>query len=141
MRRAVSRILLAAGLAAAVAACDSTATVPVTPSPTPTLVTESFAGDVQPGGTVVHQFTAVEAGVVTATLTSLSPLSTAYMGMSIGVWDGTSCSSVAQNDVKVGLPVVGTATIKNVNLCLRVYDVGNIPPEATYSYTATVTHF
>jgi hypothetical protein len=134
---------LAAGLAAAVAACDSTATVPVAPSsPTPTLVTESFAGDVQPGGVVVHHFTAVEAGVVTATLGSLSPLSTAYMGMSIGVWDGTSCSSVAQNDsVKVGSSVIGTATINNVSLCLRVYDVGNVPPDATYSYTVTVTHF
>jgi hypothetical protein len=62
--------------------------------------------------------------------------------MSLGVWDGTNCSSIAQNDVvRVGSTVVGTATVTNVALCLRVYDIGNIPDEATYSYTAVVEHY
>ena len=62
--------------------------------------------------------------------------------MSLGVWDGKSCSVTATNDaVAVGSNVTGTATIDNVSLCLRVYDIGNVPPDTTYSYTATVAHF
>jgi hypothetical protein len=144
VRRAVAGILVAAGLALAVSACNnSTVTVPTTPTPTPTIITENFGGDLVLGTTNVHMFTANK-GVATATVTSLSPLSTAHIGMSLGVWDGTSCSVVATDDaMSVGKvpPLTGTATIDNVNLCLRVYDIGNIPPDATYSYTATVAHY
>jgi hypothetical protein len=139
--RAVSAFLLAAGLALATAACDSTAQLPVDPTPTPTVITENFAGDLGIGTIGVHQFTANK-GVATATLTSLSPLSTAFLGMSLGTWDGTTCTVIAASDAaNVGSRVVGTATIDNVAMCLRVYDIGNVPPEATYSYTVTVAHF
>jgi hypothetical protein len=142
VRRAVAGILVAAGLVLAVSACNnSTVTVPTTPTPTPTIITENFGGDLVLGTTNVHMFTANK-GVATAALTSLSPLSTAHIGMSLGLWDGTTCSIVATNDaMAVDSAVVGTATIDNVNLCLRVYDIGNIPPDTTYSYTATVAHY
>jgi hypothetical protein len=140
VRRAVSGILVAAGLALAAAACDNTVT-PTTPTETPTITTESFSGDLVLGTTNVHQFTAKK-GVATATLTSLSPLATAHVGMSLGVWDGKSCSVVASNEATaVGSVVVGTATIESVDLCLRVFDIGNVPPDATYSYTASVAHY
>jgi len=141
VRRAASAVVLAAGLALATAACDSTVEVPLEPTPTPTIITENFSGDLVTGTISVHQFAAAK-GVATATLTSLSPLATAYVGMSLGVWDGNACSVVATNDaVNVGARVIGTATIDGVALCVRVYDIGNVPPEATYSYTVTVAHF
>jgi hypothetical protein len=142
MRRSVSTFLLAAGLALAASACNTTTTtVAPSPTPTPTIVTETFTGDLVTGATNVHTFTANK-GVSTATLASLAPLATAHIGMSLGVWDGTTCSVVATNDaMAVGSTVVGTATIDSVSLCLRVYDIGNIPPDATYSYSATVAHF
>ena len=142
MRRVVSGILVAAGLAVAVSACNNNAvTVPTTPTQTPTLVTETFGGDLVLGTIDIHEFSANK-GVATATLTGLTPLATAHVGMSLGVWNGTSCSTVASSDaVAVGSTVVGTATIDSVSLCLRVYDIGNIPSDTTYSYTATVAHY
>ena len=142
MRRTVRGIVVAGGLAVAISACNNnTVTVPTTPTPTPTIVTENFGGDLTLGRTVVHTFDAKK-GVATAGLGSLTPLSTAHIGMSLGVWDGTTCSVVATNDAAgVGSTVVGTATIDSVTLCLRVYDIGNIPPDTTYTYNATVAHY
>jgi hypothetical protein len=139
--RAVSGILAAAGLLVAASACQNTTVTPLAPTTTPTIITENFGGDLVLGTITVYQFTANK-GVATASLTSLTPLATAHVGMSLGVWDGTTCSIVATSDaMSVGSTVVGTATIDNVTLCLRVYDVGNVPPDQTYTYTATVAHF
>jgi hypothetical protein len=140
VRRAVSGILVAVGLAFSLSACDNVVT-PVAPTETPTIVTETFTGDLVLGTINVHQYTAKK-GVTAATLTSLTPLTTSHVGMSLGVWDGTTCTAVATNDASgVGSQVVGTATIETVNLCLRVYDIGNVPPDTTYSYTASVAHY
>jgi hypothetical protein len=135
-------LLLAAGLALAVSACgNTTTTTPTTPTPTPTLITDTFSGDLALGTTNVYTLTA-QKGVATATLTSLAPLATAHIGMSLGVWDGKNCSVVATNDaMTVGSTVVGTAAVETVTLCLRVYDIGNIPPDTIYTYTATVSHY
>lgn len=142
MGRLVSTFLVAAGLALTASACNSTTTtVAPSPTPTPTIITETFSGDLVTGSINVHTFSANK-GVATATLASLAPLATAHIGMSLGVWDGASCSVVATNDATaVGSTVVGTATIDAVTLCFRVYDIGNIPPDTTYTYTATVKHF
>ena len=140
MRGMLWRAVLAAGLCGFVASCgnNSTPTTPTTPSAT--TVTETFSGELTIGQTQVHTFT-VKAGVVTATLTSLSPLSTAALGMSLGVWDGTNCGITAINDASVVSSTVTGTAAQALTLCLRVYDVGNIPDGTTYSYTAAAVHY
>ncbi len=141
MRSLLSTILVV-GLAAGLAACGGTNnTSTTTPtSPSTTQVTDTYSGNLTTGGSVTHTFT-VGVGVVTTTLTNLAPLSTASIGVILGTWDGTTCTAILQNDnMKVGGTLVGTAQ-GTVNLCLRVYDVGNIPADTTYTYTATVAHY
>lgn len=146
MRRIIGQGIVAIGLAALMVACGGSSDSPTTPTTPSTAVsvTDTYTGDLLLGATKVHSFS-VGAGVVTATLTALSPLATASIGMAFGTWDGTNCNAivptVVQNDnMKVGTTLTGTATT-TVSMCLRVYDVGNIPDGATYSYTVTVTHF
>jgi hypothetical protein len=135
---------VAAVLAALVGACDSGNTA-VSPTPTgPTRVTENFSGTLVKGGTAVHSLS-VGAGVVTTTLTALSPSTSTLIGMAYGLWDGTTCSpitptAVSSNSMFVGASLVGTATTK-ISLCVKVYDVGNIPADTTYSYTIAVAHY
>lgn len=143
MRRIITQGIAGIALAALLGACGGT-TTPTTPTPSTESKTETFAGDLQQGTSKIHTLS-VGAGVVTATLTALSPLATASIGMAFGTWDGTNCQAitptVVQNDnVKVGTSLVGTAAT-NLSMCLRVYDVGNIPADTTYTYNVSIVHF
>lgn len=132
-------------LAASLVACDSGNTpTPTTPTPTGTQITETFTGTLTAGTSQVHSFN-VGVGVVDATLNSLSPVSTTAIGSSYGFWDGLSCSPITPTVVEsssmvLGMTLVGTA-MKSAAICLKVYDVGNIPAGTTYTYVYTVTHY
>jgi hypothetical protein len=140
VRREVFRIPAAVGVAVLLAACNGSST-PTPTTPSTVSVTENYSGDLVQNGQKIHTFS-TGAGVVTATLTSLTPLATASVGMSLGLWDGTNCGvTISNENTKVGSTVVGTSTQATVSLCLRVYDVGNFAAGTTYSYTATVVHY
>jgi hypothetical protein len=127
------------------AACNSnTTTTPTTPTPVAVPTTESVTGELKTGTTDIHHFP-VGIGVVNAILTGLSPVSTTLIGTAYGLWDGANCNPVTPtvvetNQMTVGTTLTGTA-IKSTDLCLRVYDVGNIPADTTYTYSFTVTHY
>jgi hypothetical protein len=76
------------------------------------------------------------------TLTDEAPLATMGLGMDVGQWDGTNCTTVISNtNSKVGTALIGTNTsASNINLCVRVYDVGNITEGSTVTYTVTAQH-
>jgi len=130
---------VAAVLAVSIWACGET-TTPTTPTPTPVeKVTDTFTGTLAPQGFVVHTFQAKAAGTVTTTLTAVGPDSTLVLGVSVGTWDGFTCTSVVGSQTaQLGSVLVGTATAA-VNLCVYVYDVGNIIDSATY--TVQVVHY
>jgi uncharacterized membrane protein len=130
-------------LASSLWACNnSTTTIPTTPT-TPTTpaekVTETFTNTLELGATDYYGFSAKSAGIVTTTVTSLSPDSAATIGVAVGTFDGLSCTPVVVTETaKVGSVLIGTATAA-VNLCLKVYDVGLLADPTTY--IITIDHY
>jgi len=140
MHRFTSRALLVLCSSARMAACGGDDIPPPTapsPGPPPT-ITETFEGEINRNGAATHPFLAEASGNVTVTLDFLEPEEVASIGLSLGTWNGSACQTVIANDTAVrGASLLGTASIAS-NLCLRVYDTGDIPTLA--SYQVTVVH-
>ena len=137
----VLSVLIAGGVAAGmlgVTACGGATPV----APTVVTTTETFSGSLSQGTIMVHPFVVAAQGTVVITMTALSgPVSTIAMGMDVGTWDGTNCTSISGSAIstaKVGSVISGTAVPSN--LCARVFDVGNIGATDSYTYTLTVLH-
>jgi hypothetical protein len=141
MKRPMGRgLAVAVVLATSLWACgdSTTTTTPITPTPAEK-ITETFTGTLALQGTDYYGFAAKSAGVVTTTLTSLSPDNTVAIGVAVGTFDGLSCTPVVLSETaKVGSVLIGTATAP-INLCLKVYDVGTITDPTTY--TVTIDHY
>jgi hypothetical protein len=132
-------LAFAAVLSLSAAACDSgdTPTDPSDPGDPPATVTETFSGSLTVNGGQSFSFTAQAAGAVTATLTFISPDNT-VVGLALGTWNGTICQVILANDnTSRGITVTGQAS-SGGNLCTRVYDVGQLGSQATF--TVTVVH-
>jgi hypothetical protein len=137
LKSAGTKLLLVAVLCAGAAACDEEAPPPPT-TPTPT-VTETFTGDVSQNGAQTHNFSTAASGVVTATLKEVAPDSSLVIGFSLGNWTGSSCQIVLANDAATGGAIL-TGTMSGIgNLCLRMYDVGNVPA-AGATYRVEIVH-
>ena len=107
-------------------------------APTPTQVTDTFAGTLTVNGGTTFQFLGTR-GTVTATLSSVAPDSTIAVGMSLGTWNGASCSAILSNDLAfLGAAIYGTVNATGT-LCLRVYDVGKLAEPLTFE--VAVVHF
>ena len=138
LKSSAARLLLVVIVAAGVAGCDDEA--PTAPTP-PAPVTETFAGSVPPNGAQTHSFATAGSGTVTATLKSITPDPALVIGFSLGNWNPTSstCQIVLANDAATGGTVL-TGTMSGIgNLCVRVYDVGNIAGNPA-AYTVEVVH-
>jgi hypothetical protein len=110
---------------------------------TPTeATTERFSGTVTVGGSAINQFTvALSGGLLTVTLTAAGPPSNIVMGITVGRWDGTSCTTLQGGTVPAS---AGTApqiagNVDAGRYCLSVFDVGNLSAPVTFN--ATVTHY
>jgi hypothetical protein len=109
-------------LTSATAACggDDEPTTPTGPT-APTTATVTFTGTVNRNGAETNPFP-TDGGTITVTINSLSPDSTAVVGLTLGTWNGAACQSVISNDrATQGTTVIGTATGSG-NLCVRVFD-------------------
>ena len=135
----MSRFKLALLLAGAVSvsACNnSTTNIPTQPSQ-PNYVTDSFDGSINRNGAATHPFSVSSAGVITATIQTVSD-SSKRIGLSLGTWNGTACAIIIANDQAAeGTTVTGQATAFGT-LCVRVYDVGNVVDPL--AYTLRVIH-
>lgn len=135
-----TRLIAVLILTFAVAGCDDE-TTPTGPS-TPVTVTDTFSGAVTQNGAQTHSFSTATGGPVTATLTSLGPDSALVIGFSLGTWNTTtsSCSVVLANDAATGgAKLTGTMTGTG-SLCVRLYDVGNVPASTPAAYSVEVVH-
>jgi hypothetical protein len=123
---------------------EDTPTAP-TP-PTPTTVTDTFSGSLTRNGAASHNFTALGAGTVTTTLTAVGPDALGadgtalVVGFGVGLWSGSACTispGTAQDRA-----VQSSVLYANVNapgeLCVRVFDVGNVTDPV--DYTVTIVH-
>jgi hypothetical protein len=143
MRRFRSRqLVVLAVVALSTWTCGSTATTPSNPTttPTPAGTTEVFSSPLTPNGAVTFSFTTGTNGLITVSLTSISPDSTLALGLALGVLTGTSCELKITNDTAAqGTAVSGIAGSAS-NFCARVYDAAGVVATPV-SVSVTVTHF
>jgi len=105
--------------------------------------TETFTGTLSQNGAFTHIFTTTTLGAVTVTIVSLAPNSSQIVGLSLGVWTGTSCSTSPQtggsaNDTATSGSAITLNATAAGNLCARLYDVGFVTTPVLY--TLTITH-
>ena len=114
--------------------------VPTTPTPDRPQISEPpISGTLTVNGGATHSFT-TGSGLITVTITSLSPNSEARIGLSLGTFNNNgACQVVIANDSATqGTSVVGNASTTG-SFCARVYDVGQLG--APTDYALTVVHF
>jgi len=112
---------------------------PTTPTTTtPETVTDTFSGTITANGAATHSFAVKTTGSVTATLTSLSPNAELVVGFGVGTWNGSVCNVVLARDRAVQSTVIYGNVNASGELCVRIYDVGNVT-EPT-DYFVTVVH-
>jgi hypothetical protein len=75
-------------------------------------------------------------------LTSVAPLATMALGVSVGSWNGTTCGTkIAENDnARSGTTALSGIAAAAGSYCVQVFDSGNIPDTWSVSYTVQVTH-
>jgi hypothetical protein len=119
-------------------ACDDD--IPTAPTTPTQPVTVTFSGTLARNGAQTHDFQTQTSGTVTATLTSIDPADSGIIGFSLGTWNGTVCQAVLANDAAAQSAVL-TGTVASISsLCVRMYDVGNVPEDGTVAYTVQVVH-
>ncbi len=131
-------LALVCALAFAAAACSGNSTTPTTPTtPAPAPGTETFTGQLAPGGVAIHQFTASATGTVSVTLTATDPPSM-LVGLGIGVPGGNlgTCDMTKSVQARPGAAAQLTATVEAGVYCAGAFDVGGLGPNGvlvTYS--------
>jgi ABC-type Fe3+-hydroxamate transport system substrate-binding protein len=105
--------------------------------------TDTFTGTLSKNGAFTHIFTITTLGAVTVTIVSLSPDTSQIVGLTLGVWNGTACStSPATGGSATDVASTGTSITLNAtaagNLCARLYDVGFV--NTPVLYTMQITH-
>jgi hypothetical protein len=140
MRRPLGIIIMTLALAVAAAGCDNTDESSPTAPGNPTAVTTTLTGTLTTNGAESKPFTVNSAGLVTVTLKTVTPDSTAVVGLGLGTWNGVNCSVSLSNDAAVqGVNLIGQSSSRG-NLCVRVFDpAGSLA--APIEYTIDVTHF
>jgi len=118
---------------AGTAGCDRSPTVDPTPLPDP--ITVVLNGALIQASAATHRVISRGSGQITATLTTVQPDPAIAVGLSLGTWNGNSCmviidkSSAVQGDL-----IIGTVTGIG-ELCVRIYDVGQMVEPITYDIT------
>lgn len=131
--RRLALIPAVALVAVAISACDSGDTdTPTTPTdPTPT-VTETFAGSINANGAATFTFPTSAAGQVTATLRTITPVSTIQLSLSLGTWNGINCQVILTNDrASEGGSIIGNVSGSGT-LCVRISDIGQVSSQAGF---------
>ena len=141
LARSIVRAALFGLVAVPMFACSNTPVVPTNPILNPS--TDTFTGTLSVNGAFTHIFTINTLGSVTVTIVNLAPDASQLVGLSLGVWNGTACStSPATGGAASDIATTGTSITLNAtsagNLCSRLYDVGFITTPVLY--TMQITH-
>jgi hypothetical protein len=140
VRALLSLVVLAATTAGA-AGCGATETVSTTDTTTSpsVIITETFTGTVSVSGAAVFTFNVLNAGAVTATYKSISPVSGSTMGLALGIWNGASCNVIIANDNAIVNSTVSGQASAAGTLCVRAYDIGKL--SAVQTVELSITHY
>lgn len=122
-------LVLLAATAGTDAGCTRDTGSPVAPT---SATRETFSGQLDQRSSTVHPFDIATAGQVDVSISGLGPLESMAVGIAIGTWDGTSCSTLETNaNARQGtLALSGTAV--SGRYCLQVFDSGNLAGPARY---------
>jgi hypothetical protein len=149
MLRPLARLLapiavaLVAGLSTSACSDNTLSQLAAASNTTPQTFTDTFTGTLSQNGAFQHIFTIQTLGAVTVTILNLSPTTSQVVGLSLGVWTGSQCSTSPQtggasNDTATtGSTITLNATAAG-NLCARLYDVGFVTQPVLY--TMQITH-
>lgn len=136
-------LALVVGLTGAACKKDKrTTTTPEDPTPPPTVI-EMFSGAIALGETSCSMFDVVKTGDATIKLTALAPLETLTVGVGVGTEDtndATGCSLFASDRSVRLLEKLVSGGLGPGVYCVCVFDVGNIFPDQTVTYTVEVEH-
>jgi hypothetical protein len=143
MFRLNARAILLAVAVLATGACSNDTLASLTTPTTPLTFTDTFTGTLSKNGSFTHSFTTASLGAVSASIVNLQPTSSQIVGLSLGVWNGTACStSPATGGSSSDIATTGSSITLNAtaagSLCVRLYDVGFITDPVLY--TLQVTH-
>lgn len=128
-------------LALVAAACGNDSSSTTTPTtPTPTAGTDTFTGQMAPGGVAMHQFTASAVGAVVVTLTVTDPPSM-LVGLGIGIPGSNAgqCDLTKTVQTRSGPTAQLSATVEAGDYCAGTFDVGGLPARGVL-VTFTVAH-
>jgi hypothetical protein len=142
MHRLNARAILLAVAVLATGACSNDTLSSITTPTTPTTFTDTLTGTLTKNGAFTHSFTTASLGPITATIVSLQPTSTQIVGLSLGVWNGSACStSPATGGSSSDIATTGSSITRNAtaagSLCVRLYDVGFITDPVLYTFQVT----
>jgi len=121
-------LTIVCALALAVAACGNDAASTTAPTTTaPAAGTETFTGQMAPGGVAVRQFTASATGTVSVTLTATDPPST-LVGLGIGIPGNNVgiCDMTKTIQTRPGGTAQLTASVEAGLYCAGAFDVGGL---------------
>jgi len=143
MYRGCVRAILVAVAVLAMGACSNDTLSSLTTPTNPTIFTDTFTGTLSQNGSFTHSFTTANLGAVTVTIVSLAPNSSQIVGLSLGVFNGSACSTSPQTGGSSSdTATTGSSITLNASaagsLCVRLYDVGFITTPVLY--TLQVTH-
>ena len=141
MYRPYVRAILAVAVLATGACSNDTLSSLTTPT-NPTIFTDTFTGTLSQNGSFTHSFTTASLGAVTVTIVGLAPNSSQIVGLSLGVWNGSACSTSPQTGGSSSdTATTGSSITLNASaagsLCVRLYDVGFITAPVLYSLQVT----
>jgi hypothetical protein len=131
-------LVFALALAAGACGGDDAATAPSAPAPA--AGTDTFTGQMAPGGTAMHQFIASAGGTVNVTLTTTDPAGT-LVGLGIGIPGNNvgACDLTKTVQARPGTAAQLSATVDAGDFCAGAFDVGGLSTRGVL-VTYTVAH-
>lgn len=131
------RLFLFATCALAAIGCGDTAT-PTAATSTAAL-TFTFASTFTANGSASRSFEQLTTGLVSLTLSAVSPDLRIGVGLGIPRTDGTGCNLARSVEVTAGSTPHITAIAEPGVWCVRVWDLGLVPERATFALD--VSHY
>src|SRR5436190_24250351 len=143
LARTIVPLMLVAALATSACSDKTRSQLAAASQTTSNPSTATFTGTLSKNGAFTHIFTITTLGAVTVTIVPLSPDNAQLVGLGLGVWNGTGCStSPATGGSASDVATTGSSITLNAtgagNLCARLYDVGFVTTPVLY--TMQITH-
>ena len=118
---------------------DTSTTTATAADPT---ISEQFTGTLRVNSSAFYSFDVTTYGTVNVTLHNVGGVTgvpeTVWVGLGIGVPDGTDCSTTTSVNTQAGAGPHVSSVLEAGTYCARIYDVGNLAAPTPFS--ALIVH-